>query len=492
MDRVKGDKGLGLERMLQGRSKDWLLPILAGGIFLFLYWWKGSFEEASSYVLNFAGGLILTYITLTRPVYLFYGMILLLPLSIDVDVMGGAKFSFPSEGILVLLIGVSILFNSNYRKGIIESFSNPLIILLGIDLLFLLIISFFSSQIDVSIKRVIVRVLFFFGFVLFMQQFRDKRQLLLPWIIYALGLIPVMFFTLRNHAHFNFNPRVVFDICAPYYSDHTIYGACLAFILPLIIIVYRKRELFGISSKWKIPFFLLIVALIISEILALSRASILSLVVASVFGVLLYFRIRFSRLVMGLAIVGGMAFALSDQIYEQIERNDAVSNDGEITNHFNSITNVKSDASNLERLNRWICAWRMFEEKPFTGFGPGTYQFEYNQFQSLANKTYISTSTGDRGNAHSEYLTYLSETGWIGLLIFLLLIGFSIYVGMENHYQLEDAYLKWLNLGVLLGLITFYFHGLFNSFIDQSKMAFLVFSALGTIVWIREYRKRLT
>ena len=132
----------------------------------------------------------------------------------------------------------------------------------------------------------------------------------------------------------------------------------------------------------------------------------------------------------------------------------------------------------------------MFEERPLLGYGPGTYQFEYNQFQTIANKTYISTNDGSRGNAHSEYLTYLSEMGIIGFLIFLLTVFSSIYYGMVNHYSLKDPLLKAINLGVLLGLITFYFHGVFNSFIDQSKMAFLYFTGLGTIVWINQYLRQ--
>ena len=34
--------------------------------------------------------------------------------------------------------------------------------------------------------------------------------------------------------------------------------------------------------------------------------------------------------------------------------------------------NVSTDASNLERINRWNCAIRMYAERPFLGHGPGT------------------------------------------------------------------------------------------------------------------------
>ena len=61
---------------------------------------------------------------------------------------------------------------------------------------------------------------------------------------------------------------------------------------------------------------------------------------------------------------------------------------------------------------------------------------------------------------------------------------------MQNHFLSEDPYLKLLNLGVLLGLITFFFHGIVNSFIDQSKMAFLYYTGLATIVVVNQKVKQ--
>ena len=81
-----------------------------------------------------------------------------------------------------------------------------------------------------------------------------------------------------------------------------------------------------------------------------------------------------------------------------------------------SFSNVSSDASNLERLNRWSCAWAMFQERPLWGWGPGTYQFEYAPFQTSDLRTIISTNNADLGNAHSEYLGPLAEQGVVGLV----------------------------------------------------------------------------
>lgn len=421
----------------------------------------------------------------TRLSWFYYALVLLIPLSLDSEIFGGAKLSLPSEAMLILVIPVCLIFNQDFRRGMIRACKSPLTILLIVDLLLLLFFSLTSEHMDVSLKRVLIRGLFFFGFFIMIFLFDDPKKLIWPWLMYAIGLVPVMYETLKNHIHFDFNPRVVFNICAPYYNDHTVYGACLAFIIPGVFLILIRAKLFNLKGGWLLLFWLIFGVILLSVILALSRAALLSILLALFFAILLRFKVQFSHLLMGLGVLVIVAWAVQDQIYESVQKNEAVSNDGELINHFSSVTNVKTDASNLERVNRWICAYRMFEARPFTGFGPGTYQFEYNRFQSLVNKTYISTTTGDRGNAHSEYLTYLSETGIVGFIGFMCIVLYSLYVGMKNHYTVEDERLRIINLIALLGLVTFYFHGFFNSFIDQSKMSFLVFTALAILVWVQ-------
>jgi O-antigen ligase len=468
------------------RAWNVLLPLAACAFMLGIYAWKEDLETTQWIIFAFVGALLVLLAIFFRLSWYYYALIACVPLSLETGLLGGARLNFPAEGMLALLVPVLLLFARDYRLEFGKALKNPLSILLLLDLVLMLVFSLFSMEVDVSLKRVLVRALFFIGFFGVIFLFQNPTKLIYPWIAYTLGLIPVMYFTTRNHIHHDFDPRVVFDICAPYFNDHTIYGACLAFLIPLLFLILIRRKLFALSTAMTWLLWLVFFWILVSEVLALSRAALLSIAVAVIFALLLKFGLQFRRLLLGLGVASVVVWGFSARIYENIQENEAVSNDGELVNHFSSVTNIKSDASNLERVNRWICAYRMFEDKPLTGYGPGTYQFYYNRFQSLEHKTYISTNSGDRGNAHSEYLTYLSETGIFGFLWFLLLIFYSLYLGMKNHAELSDPLLRTLNLGVLMGLVTFYFHGLFNSFIDQSKMAFLVFTALATLVWIRQ------
>lgn len=447
-------------------------------------WYFKSFDQTAYTVLTLCAGLLLLIALLFHAHYFYIGLIALLPLSLDSNLFGGAQVTLPSEGMLLMLIPVFILFNPRFTATIRKISTHPITILLIIDLVIQTITTLTSSHIDVSLKRLIIKLLFFIGFFITVNALNEKKKLLQVWLAYAIGLLPVIYSTIQNHIHYEFDPKTVFAVSKPFYVDHTLYGACLAFILPILIVLYLYRK----KLQWK-PWqnnviLFTAMAILVSVMLALSRAALLSLVVALIFALLLKLKVRFTTIVVSLMLLTGLVVSLKGPIYEYLEQNEAVSNDGEIGNHLSSVTNIQSDASNLERVNRWVCAIRMFEEKPLVGFGPGTYQFEYNKFQTLEHKTYISTNSGDKGNAHSEYLTFLSENGIFGAIIFLLTVFGAIYFGMKNHYTVEDPILKIINLGVLLGLVTYFFHGIFNSFMDQSKMAFLYYTGLGTIVWI--------
>jgi O-antigen ligase len=124
----------------------------------------------------------------------------------------------------------------------------------------------------------------------------------------------------------------------------------------------------------------------------------------------------------------------------------------------------------------------MYEDRPITGFGPGTYQYVYGPYQSVYEMTYISTMAGDRGNAHSEPLTYLSETGLPGFISYLIWSLATFAFGIRAYHKSKNVIVKNMVLAALLGFTTFFFHGMVNSFIDQVKVASLVFGSMAMIV----------
>ena len=121
----------------------------------------------------------------------------------------------------------------------------------------------------------------------------------------------------------------------------------------------------------------------------------------------------------------------SRDLYLSVEKVDDVSRKDNIEEHFRSVMNIQTDASNLERINRWQSALRMFKDRPFTGFGPGTNMFVYGQLPgNFRNDTDKHQSWRKRKCAHSEYLMYLSESGSTRTIH---ISGHDIYSGFHGQ-----------------------------------------------------------
>ena len=153
-----------------------------------------------------------------------------------------------------------------------------------------------------------------------------------------------------------------------------------------------------------------------------------------------------------------------------------------IAEHLQSISNITTDASNVERLNRWHAAFAMIEERPITGWGPGCYQFCYAPYQDSRYHTIITTNFGDGGNAHSEYIGPTVETGFIGLLTVLAMMVLVLYYGLRNHKYNRDRNLRRLSLAATLSLLTYFIHGAMNNFLDTDKLSLPFWSLFALIV----------
>jgi putative inorganic carbon (hco3(-)) transporter len=264
----------------------------------------------------------------------------------------------------------------------------------------------------------------------------------------------------------------------PFFNDHTLYGAILAMFLP-IAAGYVIRSPFKVWLK--AGAFVVLALLLTGLLFSYSRAAWVSVVGGMVALLVILFKIPGRTVLLGIALVAVAFLVFGKTVLMKMEGNDQDSSDN-LGQHVQSISNISTDASNLERLNRWSCAIRMFEERPVFGFGPGTYMFQYAPFQKSSEKTIISTNAADGGNSHSEYLGPLSEEGLLGGVLMLMLVITSVIVGVRAYHKQTDIELKMIALTVLIGLITYFLHVILNNFLDTDKASAAVWGFLGILV----------
>ena len=442
-------------------------------------------------VIFILAGCLLIPFLIRKTELIVWGIILFAPISLGLILpFLELKMTFPSEmfsGIALIVFGVKVMGGMAIDRQLLK---HPLTWLLTIDLMWSVVSAFQSDMSQVAFKRVAMKLLFmavyFLIFANYMKSDGRRKRL---FVLYGVGALYPIYHAIMVHSRTNFVQASSFNISQPYFADHTVYGACLAFVIPFFCIYAWKsrKEENGLAS---IGYWLILIVLIIAEVLSYSRASWISLIVALGFYGLTKLRVKIGHIIGFLVIAVVLLAANFETIYGSLRENETKNGD-DIATHISSVTNLQNDASNLERVNRWVCAYRMFEEQPVFGFGPGTYQFVYDEFQTAEFMTRISTHKGNRGNAHSEYFTYLSETGFPGLIIFLCWMFYTIYLALKLLYSNLEKQDRKIVYAAILGLITFFAHGLFNTFSDYEKMGILVFGSMAilTILDIQYHRK---
>ena len=386
-------------------------------------------------------------------------------------------------GIMLIFI-LKLILQKNYDVRVLK---HPVSIAIYINLLWLLITSLTSTMPVVSIKYLLVRMWFVSTFYFMtIQLFRNYKNIRKYIWLYTLGLIIVVFYTELNHLSYGLlDQKSANFVCSPFYSDHTSYGAALAFLVPVLIgFVISKYY----SSTTKLFVFIGTLIIVAGIVLSYTRAAWLSLILAFGVLILVLFKIKFRTVLIVFVSILVLFFSFQTQLFMYLESNkqDSSSN---FTQQIESMTNIASDASNLERINRWSSALRMYDEKPIFGFGPGTYMFKYAPYQMSYEKTIISTNAGDMGNAHSEYIGALAESGTMGALTYLLILITTLYTALTLYSKLKSKELKILVLSLTLGLITYYIHGFLNNFLDTDKISALFWGYTAAIIAIELYHK---
>jgi len=336
----------------------------------------------------------------------------------------------------------------------------------------------------ISFKFLATRIWFITSFYFLAAILFSKKANITKYIwAYTLSLCIVVIITLVKHSAFFFSHDSAYLIMQPFFDDHTSYGAALAFILPPMAgIWYMSRTNVNIYLLTAVLLFILGMGLIFSY----TRAAWLGVLLALGIWLTIKSKINYKLIALTVTILALIIIPLRTEIYYMLKSNNTDSST-DFMSHIESASNISTDASNVERLNRWSCAYRMFLDRPITGFGPGTYMFKYAPYQRSWERSQISTNAANLGNSHSEYLGPLAEQGIIGLLLFLSIIFTTVRTALKiiNHSKNKQS--KILTMSLILGLFTYYLHGFMNDFLDMDKITALFWGFTAAIVAIDVY-----
>lgn len=414
-----------------------------------------------------------------------YFAVFVTPLSINLAHTSiGIGVSLPSEPLMFGLFMIYAL--KSFQDGGIkrEIVRHPVTIIIILQLVWYVITTISSSMPLVSFKSTLARFCFITVFYFMLLELFGKKENIKRFIwLYLAPLLVVIAYTITVHAMGGFSEDVAHTAMVPFYNDHTAYAAVISFFIPVTIALLMGKQTRGMT--WYLTFVVLLI-LILAVVLSYTRAAWVGLLAAFSCSLIFFLRVKSALVYSGIAAVLLLAFLFRTQITMQLESNKQVSSD-DYAAHVQSIGNISSDDSNIERLNRWACALRMFADRPVLGFGPGTYMFQYGRYQKFSERSGISTNFAEGGGSHSEYLGPLSEQGFIAPVLVILLIAVTVQ-STARYIRRTAVYAnRVLARGLLLGLITYWVHGVLNYFLDTEKASVPYWGFIAALVALQIY-----
>lgn len=408
-------------------------------------------------------------------------MALATPFAVDYALIGNMSLSMPVEPMMIVFTVVFLfqeLLMRSYDKRVLR---HPVSILIMLSLVWMVFTSIVSLKPVESFKYTAVRLWFVIPFFYATaQSFQKVRHIRLFYWAYALSLsVVVVITTVKTMQRFG-ELQMLHHVMQPFYNDHTAYGCIIALMLPLAAYFALEPR----TRLWKrIVAVSLTVLLLVGLGLSYCRAAWISVVGAIAVYLLVRLGVRLRWLVISAALLLGLFFAFQDDIMYELGKNKQDSS-FTLADQVKSISNISTDASNLERLNRWNAAFRMWKDQPLTGIGPGAYQFIYGPYQRSDMMTIISTNDGDMGNAHSEYIGPLTEQGVPGALLMLAIFVATFVTGERVYRTAVDRHKGHLALVLAVSLFTYYVHGIMNNFLDTDKLSVPFWALTAAIVAI--------
>lgn len=437
--------------------------------------------------------IVATY-AIVRTEQLFWWLLMMLPLSTELNITPQWGLDFPDEILMVVLTGIVIIKSIHQPKWFPSSLlQHPLFLWLTIYFVWLIITCLFAVEPILSIKYLLAKIWFIIPFVVLPQIVLNSQsriqKMALCLLIPMLGIIIQ---TLARHAFFGFSFENVWKTFQPFFRNHVNYSSMLVCLLPVAWCVWKLTPAANPYKKWILYGLLLG---LIALIFAYSRGAWIALLA----GIVAVWIIKKRR--MGFVIVFLVSFVLISTTWLVTDKNymrfapdhDRTIFHPDFGEHMLATVALK-DVSNAERFYRWIAGVRMFAEKPITGFGPNAFYLHYRAYTVSRFETWVSNNP-EHSTVHNYFMLIALEQGLIGLLLFcILFFGMLLHIQRLYHqFQSQFYRMVTLTVGVVLMMI-----GVINcisDMIETDKIGSLFWLCLGMIVLLdsksREEREAL-
>ena len=223
--------------------------------------------------------LVLLSMAFTSTDKLMWFIVFTTPLSLNLEELefGGVGMFLPTEPLLfgvMLIFFLKLLYDRTFDNKVLR---HPITIVILINVAWLTITTLTSTLPFVSLKFLLAR-LWFITTMYFIgsQLFKSPKNIRLFFWLYLIPLACVAVYTFVHHSMFDFAERPAHWVMQPFFKDHTVYGAVVAMMFPImLLLVFLERY-----KKYRLITIMMTITLLLGIIFSYGRAAWVSLIVA--------------------------------------------------------------------------------------------------------------------------------------------------------------------------------------------------------------------
>ena len=442
---------------------------------------------------------------LLSPLIIVYGIVLLkdwklaywlfiffIPLSVQFALPGNSlSLSLPDEPLCWLFFFIFILlFAHNPRILPRWLWHDTLLQIIALQFAWLILAVVYSDVFILSLKFLFAKTWYLVCFLILPTLlFKEKKDFKILFTLLFIPIIATMFVIVSRQAgtHFSFNS--IGYAVGNLYLNHVEYGAVISIFFPLLIGAYTLNR----KSNPRLGHLLLLFILFFLPVIffTYARAAVIAILFAAIIGIAIRYRlVNYIMPSIYVAIVLLFIFLLKDDKYLELRPD---------YNHTYMHTDYKShlaatlagrDLSSMERIYRWIAAVRMSNDRPFVGYGPHAFVYNYRAYTLHAFRTYTSDNK-EQSTTHNYFLFMLTEQGWPAMLLYGLLVAVFFARAQKVYHRFADPFYKTCTLGLAMAFAAAFVNNFFSELIETHKVGAMFYLIIALLIILNEKSKQL-
>lgn len=411
---------------------------------------------------------------------LFWLLILALPLSTELNITPSLGIDFPDEFIMILLTGlvlVKIVHQPTFFPK--ELLKEPLFLLLCCIMGWTFISACFADNSTLSLKFFLARIWFIIPFVLVPQILSQSQSSIRKFALLLLvPMILIVVQALVRHAFYEFSFVDIKKAMNPFFRNHVNYSSML---VCLLVPAIAMRFLTNSQNKYQRWLTLAILIGFVGLFFSYSRGAWVALLVGLVFSLLMKWGwVKKAIAISLMVVIGASTWLAVDHHYMRFAPDhDHTIFHTDFSEHMAATVTLK-DVSNAERFYRWVAGYRMFVERPITGFGPNNFYPTYRPYTIKAFETWVSDNP-EHSTIHNYFLLTLAEQGIPGLLLFAMLWIGMLFRLQYLYKHLQNEFYRVVTICVAVVLAMMASINFMSDMIETDKIGSLFWICLGFV-----------